>query len=181
MNGNNIQKSGKVSLISLIIGIVTIIAIIVLLIVFKSFKSKNNNEIVKYNKDEEAIVSESNITIKVNSVEEMYKDGLFFGENYVKVNITASNNGNEKVTIPTLFFDLITQSGETISVNAFATEEDGALASEINANSSITGNLWFETKLEKGMKLQYKTIINAKKSEDGRITGDYKKYTIDLN
>lgn len=114
----------KVPMTAVIIGVV---AIIVLLIIFNPFGSKNNKETVEYSRNEIAKVREDNITIKINSVDEMYKEGIYFGGNYLKVNVTLTNESSETVTVPTMFFDLITENGETIYSNSFAGAEDGAL------------------------------------------------------
>ena len=102
------------------------------------------------------IIEKNNIEITLNEVKEIeVNDSLFESDNgtYVKVNLTIKNRSNEKNSVLG-FWNLINhKTSEKIS--STFNYIGGEIDFEIPANSSVTGNIYFETKLKEDYKLEY--------------------------
>ena len=167
----------------IVIGIiVAVLAIIgVLLIIIKPFGKQESS--ISYSRNQEAKIKEENISIKVNSVEQVRKQHLIGNEtkNYIKVNVTVTNNSSKNTTVPVLNFNIVDNNGQEYSEDSVWIEDDNKFSSDISAGSSTRGNLFFEANLKNGMELQYCTIENAHMSSDGKLQGNYKYYNIKLD
>lgn len=104
------------------------------------------------------IVSYKGYEIKVNSVQ--YNDGTEYnkpkeGQQFVIVNVTITNNTNEKQTYNPFDYKL-NADGNSTDLMSYLPDVDNLNSGELDPKASVTGNLIGEANTSGSLKLQYK-------------------------
>lgn len=150
---NNIQKNKIIKFLKIIF---IILFTLFFFIVFKTNYTKFNDS---KNIDEEKII------ITINNIEEIKNE-----DNFIKVNVTIENNNNNVYYLLLNNWKLI---GFDEKINAEYGFDDEIFTSEIEPNSKANINLYFKTKFNNNLKLQYLNTTYDK--QKGKLINN--KYT----